>query len=160
MKAQKRAVVEFFTGGALMLVLIGFIVFVFSGTKLGDDGQYELVARFTRIDGLTIGSEVRAAGIPVGTVSALSLDEFSQAVAVLRIDEIVQLDTDASAVIATDGLFGAKFVRLDIGGGDEIIQPGGEIVFTQEAMIVEDLLELIVSRGRARLERTETPAAQ
>ncbi len=160
MKAQKQAVLEFFTGGALMLVLVGFIVFVFSGTRLGDDGQYDLVARFTRIDGLTIGSEVRAAGVPVGTVSALSLDEFRQAVAVLRIDNIVQLDTDASAVIATDGLFGAKFVRLDIGGGDEIIQPGGEIVFTQEAMIVEDLLELIVSRGRARLEGAETPAAQ
>ena len=160
MRAQKQAVIEFFTGGALMLVLVGFIVFVFSGVRLGNDGQYDLIARFTRIDGLTIGSAVRAAGVPVGIVSALSLDEFNQAVAVLRIDNIVQLDTDASAVIATDGLFGAKFVRLDIGGGDEIIQAGGEIPFTQEAMIVEDLLALIISRGRARLADTPAPSAQ
>lgn len=160
MKARRQAIVEFFTGGALVLVLAGFIVFVFSGVRLGDDGHYDLVARFTRIDGLTIGSEVRAAGVPVGTVSAVSLDENNRAVAVLRVQNIVQLDTDASAVIATDGLFGSKFVRLDIGGGDDMIEPGGEVVFTQEAMIVEDLLQLIISRGRARFAAEDVPVSQ
>ncbi len=160
MRAQRQAVIEFFTGGALVLVLAGFIVFVFSGVRFGDDGQYDLIARFTRIDGLGIGSEVRAAGVPVGTVSAVSLDENNQAVTVLRVKKFVQVDTDASAVIATDGLFGAKFVRLDIGGGDDMIQPGGEIVFTQEAMIVEDLLQLIVNRGRARFAAEPVPDPQ
>ncbi len=160
MTAQRQAVVEFLTGGLLMLVLVGFVAFVFSGAKLANDGHYDLIARFTRVDGLAVGSEVRAAGVPVGSVSALSLDENNQAIAVLRVSDIVQVDTDASAAIATDGLFGAKFVRLDIGGGDDMIAAGGEIVFTQEAMIVEDLLELIIGRGRARLSSDPAPAAQ
>ena len=81
---------------------------------------------------------------------ACRLDTEQRAVVVLRIDDSIELDLDATALVVTDGLFGPKFVRIDIGGADEFIAPGGEIAFTEEAVIVEDLLQLIIERSRAR----------
>ena len=70
------------------------------------DGTYEIKARFSRADGLSTGSTVRAAGVPVGQIEELRLDNNFRAVTVLRIDNGVVLDTDATASIVTDGLFG------------------------------------------------------
>ena len=150
-RATRREAIQIGAGAGLLIVLFLFIGWVFSGAEVARDDRYEVVARFTRADGLSVGSPVQAAGVPVGVVSALRLDADFRAVAVLSIDKAVELDTDASAAIVTDGLFGSKFVSLDIGAGDDFIAPGGEIAFTQEAMVIEDLFRLIVARGRARV---------
>lgn len=159
MRARHRHVAEIAAGGAIILALVAFIASAFSGNLRVADDRYVLLARFTRVDGLTIGSEVRTAGIAIGTVTALELDERNQAVVVMRIDPDVRFDIDATAAIVTDGLFGAKFVRLDIGGADEMIESGGEIFLTQEALIIEDLLELIIRQGRDRLARERKSTA-
>jgi phospholipid/cholesterol/gamma-HCH transport system substrate-binding protein len=91
---------------------------------------------------------VRAAGVPVGQIEELRLDEDFRAIVVLRIDDGVVLDTDATASIVTDGLFGQKFIQLDIGGSDELIGEGQEITFTEDSLVLEDLLELIISRAK------------
>ena len=159
MRARHRHVAEIAAGGAIILALVAFIASAFSGNLRVADDRYVLLARFTRVDGLTIGSEVRTAGIAIGTVTALELDERNQAVVVMRIDPDVRFDIDATAAIVTDGLFGAKFVRLDIGGADEMIESDGEIFLTQEALIIEDLLELIIRQGRDRLARERKSTA-
>ncbi len=86
--------------------------------------------------------------MPVGQIEELRLDENFRAVAVLRIDKGVELDTEATASIVTDGLFGQKFIQLDIGGNDAVIGNGQEIAFTEDSLVLEDLLELIISRAK------------
>lgn len=150
MTQARREAWETAVGGIVAIVLLAVTSWVFSRDNLGSAGTYELTARFGKVDGLDVGSEIRAAGMPVGEVVGLRLDTEQRAVVVLRIDDSVEFDLDATASVVTDGLFGPKFVRIDIGGADGLIAPGGEIAFTEEAVIVEDLLQLIIERGRAR----------
>lgn len=147
MNAAKREIYETWVGAVITAALILIVVLVFGPNRF-DDGSYSVTARFTRADGLTVGSQVQAAGVPVGTVKELRLDKNFRAVAVLQIDDGVVLDTDATASIATDGMFGGKFVQLDIGGGDVTIGDGQEIAFTEDSLVLEDLLELIISQAK------------
>ena len=148
MKAAQRRTAEIATGFIITIVMVLFLSLVFGGKEVVADGRYPVQARFNRVDGLAIGADVRLAGITIGTVSDLQLDADSRAVAVLRLDSNIELDSDATAAIITDGLFGAKIVEVDIGGGEDSIEPGGEIVFTEESMILDDLLDLVIQRGR------------
>ncbi len=148
MRAARQRALEISTGVIVSLIIVLFLSFVFGGRNVVADGRYELKARFNRVDGLSIGSNVRAAGVEVGNVTELALDESGRAVVVMRVNSDIELDTDASAAIVTESLFGQKFIQLDIGGGEEFIQPGGEIIFTEESLILDDLLELVVQRGR------------
>ncbi len=148
MRPSQRRAAEIVTGVVVAAVMVTVLTLVFGGKKVVTDGRYEVRARFTRVDGLTIGADVRAAGITVGTVTDMQLDPSNLAITTLRIDSAVELDTDATAAIVTDGLFGTKFVELDIGGGEDFIEPGGEIIFTEESLIIDDLLDLIIRRGR------------
>ncbi len=147
MNAAKRENFEIWIGAAISIALIVVVSLVFSPARLGA-GSYEVTARFNRADGIKIGSLVRAAGVDVGQIEKLRLDENFRAVAVLRINSGVLLDTDATASIVTDGLFGSKFVQLDVGAGDEVIGNGQEIAFTEDSLVLDDLLELIISRAR------------
>jgi len=147
MNAAKREIFEIWIGAGIVTVLVLFMVFVFGPNRLSD-GSYNINARFSRADGLSAGGMVRAAGVPVGQIEQLRLDADFRAVVELRIDDGVVLDSDATASIVTDGLFGQKFIQLDIGGSDAIIGAGQEITFTEDSLVLEDLLELIISRAK------------
>lgn len=158
MTAAKRELLEIWVGAAIMLAIVAVLAAVFGPSPI-DGGTYEVSARFSRADGLRVGSIVRAAGVPVGKVRELRLDNHFRAVADMQIDKNVELDTEATAAIVTDGLFGKKFVQLDIGGGDKMIGNGGEIAYTEGALILDDLLELIVSRARQAKGKDDEPGA-
>lgn len=147
MNAAKRELFEVWTGAAITVVLVAFVMLIFLPNRFGD-GSYTVNARFSRADGLGIGSLVRAAGVPVGQIEALSLDKNFRAITVLRIDDGVVLDADATASIVTDGLFGQKFIQLDIGGSDIVVGEGQEVTFTEDSLVLDDLLELIISRAK------------
>jgi len=146
MNAAKREIFEAWIGVAIITALVAIVILVFARSGFSD-GSYEITARFNRADGISTGSIVRFAGVPVGQVEELRLDENFRAIAVLRIDDVVELDTDATASIETDGLFGQKFIQLDIGGGDPLGE-GQEITFTEDSLVLEDLLALIISRAK------------
>jgi phospholipid/cholesterol/gamma-HCH transport system substrate-binding protein len=147
MNAAKREIYEIWIGAGIVTVLVLIVVLVFGANGLSD-GSYQISARFSRADGLSTGGMVRAAGVPVGQIEELHLGEDFRALVVLRIDDGVVLDTEATASIVTDGLFGQKFIQLDIGGSDEVIGEGQEITFTEDSLVLEDLLELIISRAK------------
>ncbi len=141
------------TVGAATLAVGGLLLAVlYVGGEVRDKAtgiDYLLDATFNRIDGLADGGDVRLGGIKVGVVESQRLDEHYRAVLTLKIDSDVQLPTDTSAAIHTNGLFGAKYIVLEPGGEDEILAEGDEISFTQDAVIVSELLELIISQGKA-----------
>jgi len=99
-------------------------------------------------------------GVRIGTVDGQSLNEHYQAIIELVIDKNIKLPTDTSAAIHTDGLFGAKYVVLEPGGEEEIIGDGGVITFTQDSLIVSELLELIISQGKQQAKEAAEAKAQ
>lgn len=131
---------ETILGAIVAAVAVGFFVFAAAQTGQGgvSDG-YELVARFQRVDGVNVGSDVRVSGVKVGVVRAVELDpETYQARLTLSIDDSVEVLDESTARIATDGLLGGAYVAIEPAGMDAL-QPGAEILYTQGSV---DLLTL------------------
>ncbi len=138
--------------GAASLVGLGLLLVLSYGSRPdGTANGYDVLAAFNRIDGLAVGDPVRMAGVEIGSVAAERLRTGSyRAELVLRIESDVRLPRDTSAAIHTDGLFGSKFVVLEPGGETVHLGHGDRIDFTQDSMVVEDLLDLIISEGKAK----------
>lgn len=152
---SRRRTRDILVGMAVSAVVVAVLAVVFSPAALLDD-SYEVTATFDKADGLNVGAPVRAAGIPVGEVVSLELDDRFRVRTRLRIDAATELDTEASAAIVTDGLFGAKLVQVDIGGGAGTIGDGGEIVWTADSLVLDDLLDLIIRQARAARDQSDT----
>ena len=141
---------EIVIGAATVFFLIGGLVGMNARHQIaasGNDKDMVIHAKFNKVDGLVEGSEVRLGGIRIGQVSAMSLDDQFSAAVAFNIDKSVPLPTDTSAAIHTDGLFGSKFVVLEPGAEEALLKSGGELNFTQDAVVVSDLLDLIISEG-------------
>tara|TARA_Y100000814_G_C12338606_1_gene403654 strand:- start:1088 stop:1423 length:336 start_codon:yes stop_codon:yes gene_type:complete len=99
------------------------------------------------VDGISVGSEVKIAGIPVGIVKDLYLDKDLRAVISITVENNIILDSESVASITTPGLFGKKYIQLDIGSGNTL-KPGQEIIYTEDSLILADLLKIIGSKSK------------
>ena len=140
------------TGGAVVVFGALLLTLAFSiGGKSADTVEgYRLSARFNRADGISIGSPVRLSGAVIGRVVDQELDDRYRAVLTFQLRSDIKLASDTAAVIYTDGLLGAKFVELKLGGDDEMLKPGQEIQYTQDAVVIEDLLDMIIQQAKAK----------
>ena len=145
-------VVEALLGAVVLVVAAGFLVFAYSSTDVAAIEGYQVHAKFDRVDGLIIGSDVRLGGIKVGTVVGQELEADTYlAVVRMTIDPKIKLPADSSAEIVSDGLLGSKYLSLVPGGDEGIIEVGGEIRFTQSPVILENLIgQLIFSQGESK----------
>jgi phospholipid/cholesterol/gamma-HCH transport system substrate-binding protein len=138
--AYERA--EILAGAAVLAVAVGFTVYAARGAGLGGAADsYPLTASFRSIEGISVGSDVRLAGVKVGTVTGLTLNPetyFADATITLRND--VALPVDSTILISSEGLLGGNFVELQPGGAVEMLEPGGEIEDTQSAVSLITLL--------------------
>ena len=136
-----RNLIETIMGAAVLAVAVVFVLLAYSSTSVSAIDGYKLDARFNRVDGLTVGSDVRLGGIKVGSVTALSLDTATfQAVAQLGIGTGIELPTDSSARILSEGLLGGSYIDIQPGGDIELMPDGGRFEFTQDPVNVVDLL--------------------
>lgn len=136
---------------AAAALLLGLVYAKDGGpTRENTADGYLLTARFQRLDGIAVGSVVRLSGVAVGKVVEQHLDPQFRAVTTLRIASNVALTADTAAVIQTDGLLGAKFIELKPGADEKVLKAGEEIPFTQDAMVIEELLDMIVQQARAK----------
>lgn len=120
-------------------------------TKMSNEVPgYTVNARFNHLDGISIGSTVRLSGVKIGSVVAQTLDPDFRAVTRLQIAEDVALPADSTAVIRTDGLLGAKYIEIGPGGDDRALKDGDNIIYTQDSMVIEDLMELIIEQGKGK----------
>lgn len=138
---MRRNIIETIMGAVVLVVAAAFIVIAFSSGEVSRVSGYEVVAEFDDASGVAAGSDVRMAGVKVGSVSSLDLDpETFFANVTMSIDESVQLPADTSARILSDGLLGNTYVALEPGGSLENLQDGGRIEYTQGAVNLVDLL--------------------
>ncbi len=142
MAVAKRSVAEIATGAVVLLVAAGFLAYALVNTgRSGGSGGTQLSAQFDNVGGVAAGSDVRMAGVKVGSVTALRIDPRNfQAILDFNIRSDLKLPTDSSAVISTGGLLGGQFVTLAPGGASQNLQDGGTITITQSATNLEDLL--------------------
>ncbi len=149
MHAAERREIRVGAIAALVLGLgLALVLVTNRAAQKTDAGVYHLTADFNRADGISIGSPVRLAGLDVATVSHMTVDGRGRALLTFRFENLVPLPDDTAAVIETDGLFGSKYVELRPGGSERTFKSGSRISFTQDSVILEDLVALIVQRAK------------
>ena len=111
-------------------------------TVVSNDAGYEVTAKFENISGLKVRSPVTMAGVRIGRVTHIGFDpQTFEAVVTLNIsNQYNQLPADTSASIFTAGLLGEQYVGLEPGGEMEVLKDGSEIMLTQSALILEQLI--------------------
>ena len=142
-----RNIAETLVGALVLGIAVIFAVFLwrFSDVGLGA-GQYTVNAKFRSAEGITVGTDVRLAGVKIGSVSNLSLDPKTfQAIARLSIKPEYQMPEDSAAIISSEGLLGGNFVEILPGGSYELMVDGSEFSETQGAISFISLLMKFVT---------------
>jgi phospholipid/cholesterol/gamma-HCH transport system substrate-binding protein len=136
-----RNIGEVVAGAAVILVAVGFLSYAVVNNGKSGVGGITLSAEFENIGGITTGSDVRLAGLKIGTVTGLAIDPKTyQARATFTVRDDVKMSVDSSASVATGGLLGGNFLSLAPGGDTKMLADGGVITVTQSAVNLEDLL--------------------
>lgn len=133
---------EVAVGAAVLAIAAGFLIYAAQVTGLGPSGgAYELRAQFRSIEGVRAGTDVRIAGVKVGTVTSTSLDPQSfMAEARFTVREGVEIPEDSIVMISSEGLLGGNFVEISPGGSLEVLPPGAEVEDTQGSVGLISLL--------------------
>lgn len=121
------------------IVCLGYLSIRVGQMEIIGGKGYEIYAVFSNSGGLKPGSAIMIAGVPVGKVKEVTLDNY-QARTVLSLQEQVKIQEDAVASIKTKGLIGEKYVDITPGGSETVIPPGGRIRETLPAVDVEQLI--------------------
>ena len=138
---MQNSIVETLIGAAVIAVAAFFLVFAYSSTGSGPVSGYDVVAKFNRVDGVNVGTDVRMSGIKVGTVEKMALDPKSyNAVVTLALESSVKLPDDSSVRITSEGLLGSQYLSIEPGASMDMIKPGGEIENTQGSIDLVGLL--------------------
>jgi phospholipid/cholesterol/gamma-HCH transport system substrate-binding protein len=142
---MNRSLVETFLGVMVVAVAVGFFIFALQATEVGAVDGYGLKARFLKVGGLEVGSDVRISGVKVGTVTDRQLDtESFEAVVLFTVSADLRLPTDTQAVVTSEGLLGNKYLRLIPGSATDIVARGGEITQTRDYRTLEDTVSEII----------------
>jgi phospholipid/cholesterol/gamma-HCH transport system substrate-binding protein len=131
-----------------LLVLAGAAALFFLAMKASNFASFEeqdgylVKARFDNVGGLKVRSPVTMAGVMIGRVKAIEIDDRTfEAVVSLAIQERYdQIPSDTFAKILTQGLLGEQYIGLDPGGSEEMLREGSEITITQSALVLEDMV--------------------
>jgi len=127
------------------LVALGYLSFSLGGLEIGGANQIKVLAAFDEIGGLSERATVVVAGVPVGAVTGIQLDDDYRAVVTMSLPATFELPSDSSAAILTQGVLGSQYVGLEPGGDDTMLQDGDEITFTQSAIVLERLIGKLVN---------------
>jgi phospholipid/cholesterol/gamma-HCH transport system substrate-binding protein len=107
---------------------------------IGSD-HYQVRALFQSVSGLKVGANVEMAGVIIGSVAAISLDQEKKIAEVtMNIQNEIMLEEDVIVSVKTAGLIGDKYITVSPGGSDTILKPGAVIVDTESAVDLEDLI--------------------
>ena len=145
---QSRA----FYFGIFSLAIFAAVFFAMAFSKHSykhvDKDFYYLNASFGRTDGLLVGDKVRMAGVDVGRVVSAKLGLGYHALLTMEIKEGIEIPDDSSASIVSSGLMGNKYIEIEPGGSEDFLPHGGQFNYTQDAIVLEELLDRIVTIGK------------
>ena len=135
-------------------ILAGIFAFIFlaiqvSGINVNDSKSetYKLSAHFSNASGLAVRAQITIAGVVIGRVTAINLDpKDNRAKVDMAIQKHVDFITaDSIAAIQTAGVLGEKYISISVGGSTDVLNDGNEIVDTQSALVLEDLISKVLT---------------
>jgi phospholipid/cholesterol/gamma-HCH transport system substrate-binding protein len=141
--------IEFLVG---CFVLVGLLAVLYlaiqvGGARVFGSDSYVLEARFTSAAGVNPGSRIEIAGVRVGTVKDVVLNEDFFAIVTLELPNTITLDDDTIASVKTAGLIGDRYIELSPGGSGFALEPGDMIVDTEGALDIESLISRFALGG-------------
>jgi phospholipid/cholesterol/gamma-HCH transport system substrate-binding protein len=120
-------------------IAVAYLSLTLGGLSFGRDHRYRLSARFASAGDLKVGDPVKVAGVTVGEVTRITLDDYA-ALAEFALADSVKLPADTIASIKTAGLLGDAYVSMSPGAAQADLAPGGNISRTEPAISIMDLI--------------------
>ncbi len=147
MSTQNNIITEVLVGAAVLAVATGFFFYAAGSSDSGPaGGSYAMAASFRSAEGIAVGTEVRMAGVRVGTVTGMVLNpETFRAEMTFSLRDDILLPDDSAVTIASEGLLGGSFVEIIPGGSPFNYAPGDRITDTQSSVSLVTLLMRFVA---------------
>ena len=161
---QQNNVAETLIGAIVIAVAVGFLAFAYLRTGSGSLSGYEINARLPKADGLSVGTDVRLAGIKIGTVTDLTLDPKTYLVTVhMSIRNDIKLPVDSSVLVTQAGFLGGQYLSITPGGDDKMMPAGSFFENAQGSIDVMGLVNRFTGGGGAapaKPQAAQPPATQ
>ena len=144
METQKKLRIKKFFFGAIAFIILLNLVFTQKNKEGKDKNTYS--ATFNKIDGVGVGTNIEISGIKVGQVEKIFIKENYPTI-LLSVRKNINISDDSSISIQTDGLFGKKFLLIEVGGNDRYLENGDKFSFSEDSIVIEELLRKIIEIG-------------
>ncbi len=144
---MKNNAIETTIGAVVVAAAIGFLVYAANAVGVsGSEDEYELNASFRSAEGVALGTDVRMAGVKIGSVSRMELNPTTyRAELGISINEGIDIPDDSSVSIASEGLLGGNFIEIIPGASEFAVERDGQIEDTQGSVSLITLLLKFVS---------------
>ena len=141
---MKSDIFEFIVGLGVIIIAGWFILSVVSKSdklsNISDTTKY--IASFNDVSGISVGSNIKLAGVTVGKVLELKLDEINYtAEMVLGINRKIKIPNDSEIIITSEGLLGGNYVSISPGGSDIFLKANEKFSFTQSSLSLNNLIQ-------------------
>lgn len=153
---------DFVTGLFVLggLVALAWLSFTVGGIRYTGDGGLPVYGLFDQVAGLKPKAPVEIAGVRVGQVTSISLDNTYRARVDIDLDSSLKLPVDSSAAIVTAGILGDRYIQLTPGAEDEVMKPGEQIAYTESALVLERLIgKFLVNVGDKSSDKSKDTAS-
>jgi phospholipid/cholesterol/gamma-HCH transport system substrate-binding protein len=152
--------IEALAGLLVVGLAVWFVIFAWQRTGGEIRDTIQVTALFPAANGVSKGTDVRIAGLKVGSVAAQRLDPQSyQAELTLALDKDVRVPSDSSAAITTEGLLGGAYIALLPGGSTTPLKSGDVIMDTQGSVDMMGLVGSLINRSGGGQGAPPPPAA-
>lgn len=138
---EKSFTAEFWVGLFTLIGVgcFGYLAINLAGMRLSDVGFYDIVAEFDSVSGLKDGATVEIAGVVIGEVTSVTLNDTSALVS-MKVKNEVKLRDDDIAAIRTKGIIGDRYVKISPGGSEEYLSNGSKLTDTESAVEFEEII--------------------
>ena len=144
METEKKIRIKKFFYGIVAFIILLNLVLTEKTMVGGDINSY--FATFNKIDGVSVGTDVVISGIKVGEVKEIFIKDNYPQISI-NVNKNIEISDDSSVSIQTDGLFGKKFLLIEIGGNNVSLKNGEKFSFSEDSIVIEELLGKIILIG-------------
>jgi phospholipid/cholesterol/gamma-HCH transport system substrate-binding protein len=145
---QQNDLAETLIGAVVVAAAVAFLAFAYFRTGAGSLSGYEILAKLPKADGLAVGTDVRLAGIKIGSVTDLTLDPKTYLVTVhMNIRDDIKLPEDSSVLVTQAGFLGGQYLSITPGGDEKLMAAGSYFENAQGSIDVMGLVGRLTSGG-------------
>lgn len=153
--------------GTGLFILLGFAALAYLATQttsvanVRSGNSYVVKARFQNIGQLKDRAPVKIAGVRIGDVASIQLEpQRMDALVTMSINKKYgDIPDDSAAAIFTSGLLGDQYVGIEPGGSPTFLKNGDELILTQSAMSLENLIGKFLVNGGPKSSGADTAPA-